>query len=304
MSDERRGGPPPWINPAMQREITWRDGDIVISVPIKSGTTWMMNIVHQLLERGDPDFEDIYGEVPWIEFATRPGMTARDLEARIQAMPADRPRAFKTHSAPPDVPYHAPGGALDVRYVVVCRNPEEALVSVKPFIEKHTDELFELWQVPKDGLTRPDFPTFYREVVDTMGFNAGLFGFLQAWWPLRHNANVLMVHFADLKRDHEGGIRRVADFLGLSPSDEEWGRIFEYTSFPWMKAHDVKFDGTTMGAVPVLKPGTMVRRGVTGGAREDGMTDEIAAHLRELGERICPDPAARAWIYGGGTLPV
>ena len=26
----------------------WREGDIVVSVPGKSGTTWTMNIVHQL----------------------------------------------------------------------------------------------------------------------------------------------------------------------------------------------------------------------------------------------------------------
>ena len=30
---------PPWIQPQIQQEIKWRDGDIVISVPVKSGTT-------------------------------------------------------------------------------------------------------------------------------------------------------------------------------------------------------------------------------------------------------------------------
>ena len=297
---EQPGGLPPWINPAMQQEISWRDRDIVISVPIKSGTTWMMNIVYQLLQGGDPDFEDVYAEVPWIEFVTHKEMTAADLEARISAMPADLPRAFKTHAAPPAVPYHAPGSDVDVRYIVVCRNPEEALVSVKPFIEKHADELFEYWEAPKGNLTRPDFPTFYREVIDTMGFNAALFAFIQAWWPLRHNANVLMLHFADMKRDHEGSIRKVAEFIGATPTDEQWPAVLEYTSFPWMKAHDIKFDGTTMGKVPVLKPGAMVRRGVTGKARDEGMTEELATHLREKGRAICADEAAMRWLYEGG----
>ncbi len=140
---EGKGGPPPWINPALQQEIRWRDRDIVISVPTKSGTTWMMNIVYQLLQGGDPDFEDIYGEVPWIEFVTHKGMTSADLEARISAMPHHIPRAFKSHAAPPLLPYYPPDSDLDVRYIVVCRNPEEALVSVKPFIEKHADELLD-----------------------------------------------------------------------------------------------------------------------------------------------------------------
>ena len=59
MSDTMQGpgGPPdemaiPWIDVTMQQQVAWRDGDIVISVPVKSGTTWMMNIVHQLRSRG------------------------------------------------------------------------------------------------------------------------------------------------------------------------------------------------------------------------------------------------------------
>jgi len=55
-------GGPGWINPTVQTKIAWRDGDVVISVPMKSGTTWTMNIVHQLREKGDRGFEEIYDE--------------------------------------------------------------------------------------------------------------------------------------------------------------------------------------------------------------------------------------------------
>jgi hypothetical protein len=78
MSDEKNGAPgtgvpndsesstnpkaqgAPWVNPAIQQRVAWRDGDIVVSVPMKSGTTWTMNIVHQLRSGGDPDLEDVY----------------------------------------------------------------------------------------------------------------------------------------------------------------------------------------------------------------------------------------------------
>ena len=46
MSRPGEGAPPPWINESMQQLIEWRDGDIIVSVPVKSGTTWTMNIVH------------------------------------------------------------------------------------------------------------------------------------------------------------------------------------------------------------------------------------------------------------------
>ena len=39
---------PGWSDPVIQNRVRWRDGDIVVSVPAKSGTTWTMNIVHHL----------------------------------------------------------------------------------------------------------------------------------------------------------------------------------------------------------------------------------------------------------------
>jgi hypothetical protein len=132
--EEARPGPP-WIDPGIQQKVVWRDGDVLISVPLKSGTTWTMNIVHQLLTGGRSDFRDIYEEVPWLEFVSRPGQTHQEVLERIDAMPSDRRRAFKTHSAPPDVPFVKAGSGKDVKYVVILRNPEEALVSFRPFLE-------------------------------------------------------------------------------------------------------------------------------------------------------------------------
>ncbi len=296
------GGPPPWINPAIQQRIEWRDGDIVISVPIKSGTTWTMNIVHQLREGGDPDLVDVYAEVPWIEFVPGPATTVDELAARIDAMPSMRRRAFKSHSAPPALPYFAPGSAKDVKYIVVLRNPEEALVSLHPFIGAHSDELFELWNVPKHGLVKDDFPTFFAEVANP-GFVGMIFGFLASWWPHRHSDNVLFLHFSNMKRDHEGSVRRIAEFLGFEPSEDQWPTILECTSFPWMKANEEKFEAGTVAEVQVLNRGAMIRKGKLGAAKEDGMTDAIAAAIAAAGREILRDEAALAWLYEGGPLP-
>ena len=180
---------------------------------------------------------------------------------------------------------------------MVFRNPEEALVSFKLFLEKHTDAFYERWKVPKAAMTRPDFPAFYYEVVDPGGMQGMLFGFLASWWPLRDKANVLFLHFSDMKKDHPGSVRRIADFLDIQPTDQQWPAITEYTSFAWMKQHDIKFDATTIAGIPVLQPGAMIRKGVTGAAHNDGMTEEISQHLRAVGSDICPDEAALEWFY-------
>lgn len=294
---------PPWIQPAIQQHIEWRDGDIVISVPPKSGTTWTMNIVHQLLTGGTEDFDDIYAEVPWIEFLGRPGQPFREVLDRIEAMPPDRRRGFKTHSAPPAVPFEKADAGRQVKYVVVFRNPEESLVSFRPFLAQHREEWFDLWQVPKDALCRPDFPTFYREVIDANGMQGMFFGFLASWWPLRHEPNVLFLHYSDMKRDHEAAIRRIADFLDIKLAPRQWSAVLRYTSFEWMKQHEDRFEARTAGQIPILQSGAMIRKGQAGQARSEGMTDDIAGHLRRIGGQICPDSLALDWYYQGGQLP-
>ncbi len=105
---------PPWIQPEIQEKIDWRDGDIVISVPIKSGTTWTMNIVYQLLVGGDAEFRDVYEEVPWIEFLAYPGQPHGHVVERVDAMPEGTRRAFKTHSPTPFVRFQSAGSGKDV----------------------------------------------------------------------------------------------------------------------------------------------------------------------------------------------
>ena len=86
-----------WMNPALQKNIKPRSGDIWCSVPPKSGTTWCMNIVHQLRSGGDGNLADIYAEVRWPEVFETYGETEDDLAAKWEAM-SDR-RAFKTYAA-------------------------------------------------------------------------------------------------------------------------------------------------------------------------------------------------------------
>jgi aryl sulfotransferase len=295
-------GPPPWINDTIQQMIEWRDGDIVVSVPPKSGTTWTMNIVHQLRSGGDATFRDIYAEVPWLEIFPSPDSVIEDLVAAFDAMPHDRRRAFKTHAAPPVLPYQAAGAGLDVRYLVVARNPDEALASFRPFLAAHSDAWFDLWQVPRGGLVGPDLETFFAG-LGSHALMPMVFGFLAAWWSLRHEPNVMFLHYADLKRRPEPCIRQIADFLGFDVADASWPAILEHTSFPWMKAHEHKFELCSVSEVPILDSGAMIRKGQIGASAEDGVTPELSKAVADIGRTILTDPAAFEWCYRGGPLP-
>jgi hypothetical protein len=295
-------GGPPWLNPEIQKRVAPRDGDVWVAVPAKSGTNWMMNIVHQLLTGGSADFDSIYRVVPWPEFVERPGQPPQEILDRIAAMPTGQRRALKTHAGPPELPFVKAGSGTDVKYVVVARNPEEALVSFKLFLDQHTDAWYDLWKVPRAALTRADFATWFREVAVPKEMAGMFFGPIAGWWPLRHERNVLFMHFAEMKRDLPGATRQVADFLGIEPGAAAWAKIDEHVSFDWMKRNESKFDTLANTPVRVLEPGGMMRKGKTGASREDGMTDEIAQQLRAVGSNILRDEAALAWMYGGGPL--
>nr|WP_255216683.1 sulfotransferase domain-containing protein [Pseudenhygromyxa sp. WMMC2535] len=280
--------------------MSWREGDIVISVPPKSGTTWMMNIVHQLRTGGDGEFEDIYVEVPWLELVEGPGQTREERLRRWDALPRERRRAFKTHAAPPMVPYVAPdAGGPAVQYVVVMRSPEEAAVSMRPFLASHTQAFHELWGM--DEMHYDSFATFFTEIVEGIGLGRAFFEFLASWWPLRDQPNVELIHFSALKRDPEGTIRSLAEKLGFSLDAAQWRRVLEHVSFAWMKANHRKFDMQDVAQVPILKAGGMVRKGQVGKAHEEGMTEAFAARLRAFSEGIIDDPVALSWLYGGGA---
>jgi hypothetical protein len=47
----------------------------------------------------------------------------------------------------------------------------------------------------------------------------------------------------------------------------------------------------------------MIRKGQTGAAREDGMNQRDAEHLRAFASKILTDPVALAWLYASGPLP-
>jgi len=96
--------------------------DVFIVTPPKCGTTWMQQIVHGLRTRGSMDFDEIGRVVPWLNMA-------HDMGIDINAPQVANPRAFKTHTTLDETPK---GG----KYIVILRDPKDALVSHFHFFEE------------------------------------------------------------------------------------------------------------------------------------------------------------------------
>lgn len=265
----------------------------MIVLPIK-GTTWAMNIVHQLRTKGDRNFEDVYAEVRWIEVMDTPSSTVDEMVKKIDSMDTTKPRTFKTHAAPPTLPFHD-----KIKYLVIARNPEECVVSMRHFISKRSPEFNKYWNV--SPMNFPNVESLYNAFGKDLMKRS--FAFVSEWWKLRNKENVLMLHYSDMVKDHEHSIKKISDFLDFGPyTDEEWQTILELTSFSWMKQHERKFEGRTIWAVPILVRGGMIRQGSSGLARKEGISEELANDLRMQGKEVLKDDTAFEWFYNGGEL--
>lgn len=275
-------------------DFRYRDSDIVIATWSKAGTTWMQQIVGQLLFRGDPGLE------PW---RLSPCLEARWLpRAETLAMlDAQTHRRFiKTH-----LPLDALVCSPEARYIYIARDGRDVAWSGynhhANFTQTFRDQINSQTEIDAPPLSPPpaDIRQFWHEWLDRQDSPGNLSSFwnnLRGWWAIRHFPNVLLLHFANLKRDMPGEIRRVAAFLDVPIDEERWDAILEYCSFDWMKANA---DKVTPGGGSHWEGGgrTFINRGVNGRWKDTLTPEEIADYEARAVRELGPDCAH--WLATG-----
>src|SRR5829696_10456898 len=99
--------------------FAFRPGDVVISTPPKSGTTWTQMLCALLIFDG-PQFPAPLGDLSlWLDMCTRP---LAEVTAAYAAQ--THRRVIKTHTPLDGLPLHA-----DVTYLVVGRDPRDVAIS-------------------------------------------------------------------------------------------------------------------------------------------------------------------------------
>jgi hypothetical protein len=190
--------------------------DVYIVTPPKCGTTWMQQIVHGLRTRGSMDFDDITRVVPWINMA-------HDMGIDIHAPQVAAPRAFKTHTPFNELPR---GG----KYIVVLRNPYDALLSHYRFFE---GMFFEKGSI--------DVTTFARGHYIP---GRDLYKHILAIWDHRKDADVLVLCFETMKADLAEAIERVAKFIDIPLDDELREIVLNQSDIKFMQKHEAQFNDT------------------------------------------------------------
>jgi aryl sulfotransferase len=281
--------------------VPLRGDDIIISTSYKTGTTWTQRIVSLLLFGTGPLPNTLGMLSPWID-ARFHGPVERI--AQLAASQRHR-RFFKSH-----LPLDALPWDERVRYVVVGRDGRDVFTSLWNHYRAYNDTLYGLLNGGDDFAGEPlprwqdDLHGLFRHWISRGSFPWEQDGWpfwshfhhAQSFWRFRGLPNLHFLHFADMKADLEGEMRRLADFLGIEVPESDWPARVEAASFASMKRDAeqllpemaIGFEG---GAQTFLHKGTNDRW-------RDVLTPaELDAYAACVARAVPPDCAA--WLEGG-----
>lgn len=303
------------IRPALREYRTWtldsrrwadyapRPDDIVIATAPKCGTTWTQQIVAALIFQ-DGGARAIPDVSPWIDARFR-GFS-EEVFAKLEAQ--THRRFIKTHLPIDGLPLHD-----EVRYLHVARDGRDALMSMHNHFTGYSPAQYDDFDRiglddPAVGRTYPRLPAsaadYFRLWIstpcvpgETEGIpNPSFFELEVGYWAERRRPNVLLVHYADLKADLDGEMRRIAAFLDIAVDEAVWPSLVASAGFETMRERG----GELMPQMKTMFSEGAARffnKGVNGRWR-DVLTDEdLALYDAKVREKFSPGLAA--WIEGG-----
>ena len=277
-----------------------RPDDIIIATSYKSGTTWMQEIVRQLIFLGQdvPERDGVrLGAISfWLDTDGAP------IEEVIAKLEAQQHRRFiKSHVALDGLRFFP-----QVKYIVVGRDARDVAMSLWNMYSGFTDTMFEVTRRRGRELPPPpqDFHVFWRNWITRGWFDWESEGYpfgcnlhhTQTWWNYRHLSNILFVHYNDLKSDLAAEIRRVADFLAIPVTDDALLPVMEAVSLDAMRAKEQRVNA---GWQEVFKEGvnTFFFKGTNGRWKDVLSAEELALYDEKAAQLLTPE--CRAWLEQG-----
>ena len=283
--------------------VRLRPGDVVISTSYKAGTTWTQRIVSLLVFGTDPLPGTINSLSPWIDARFH-----ASIDAILAVIEAQSHRRFlKSHLPLDALPYDP-----RVKYLYVGRDGRDVFMSLWNHYRAYNDFLYERLNTGDDLVGGPlprcpeDIHALFDGWVHRASFPWELDGYpmwshlyhVQSFWDFRRLENLHFVHFADLKADLAGEMRRIAAFLEIPVPEERWPALVEAASFASMKRQaDVLLPelalGFQGGAQAFLYKGTNERW------RSVLSAEELASYDAAVERTLAPTCAA--WLAQGGA---
>lgn len=281
-----------------------QDGDIILATMAKAGTVWLGQILKLLKSKGQDDLEhfknadEMLGS-GMVELLRYP---EDDLNQRIERENKRRvpgmPMTWASHLSPSEANY-----GMDVRrhpkikYIGIVRDGKEVARSIVPFFGSFPDEWRALWGGFPPALGKEEVVRMMSKELSDM-----FFGYVKAWWPLRHEPNVLLLHYADLKRNTRKEVEKVAKFLGIDAA-AYMDQVLEKSVIAHMQKHKAKFVSYFGKNRDIPGAGGHINKGESGGAGEFFTAEMNRTWDRAMATHFADSEKAMVdWATNGGDF--
>lgn len=279
-----------YIGPVTNTErwdaFTLRPGDIVLSTPPKSGTTWSQAILMMLIHGKAARDRQVWRDSLWLDCTFHaPGDIAGLLDHQ------EHRRCIKSHAPFDGIPYDPAA-----TYIAVYRHPIDMHFSMMTHISRMTLDFM-------DHLHSGDIATDFARFLDAPVTDSGtddlsLASLAQHFLSFRRFAdrpNVHLFHYADLSRDLPAMIRRFAEVAGLDVTDDLAQDIAEAAAFGSMKSVATRNsrENSMFG-----NDGNFYAKGTSGKWVGKLTEDDLARYDARL-STVISDPVARRWLERG-----
>jgi len=278
------------FNSSIWNDFQFRDDDIIIATYGKSGTTWLQQIVAQLLFNG-AEGVPVIEMSPWLDLRIPPA----DVKlAEIEAQP--HRRFIKTH-LPVDALVYSPRA----RYLYVGRDGRDVLWSL---YNHHASGNEFFYQMINDSPGRVGPPLgeppesvrdYFLTWLEQDGYPFWSFwDNVRSWWDIRSLPNLLLLHYSQLKADLPGEIRRIAAFLDIPVDESRFPVIVEHCQFDYMKANAARVTGELVEKVFNGGAKSFVNKGTNGRWQSVLTKDDCARYETVARQKLGPECAA--WL--------
>lgn len=190
-------------------DVDLQPGDVVVSTPPKSGTTWTLAMAWLALHGPDARFDTLSSVAPWVDFhgghPEAPVPPAQSVNSR---------RLFKTHTPLDGLPL-----VDGVAVITVYRDPGESLLSMRRHLRNLTSPPPDH---PNGGALTTALDTFLSRPLDRAGFDGVSLSALQHHLRCSEAVSAARFHYADMSADPLAALRAIAGYIGarLDPMSE------------------------------------------------------------------------------------
>jgi len=282
----------PLTTSSIWERFSVRPGDVIVSTPPKSGTTWTQMIVTSLIAGRPLSPKEMGAVSPWLDCALDdPEDTKAQLDGQVIR------RCIKSHTPLDGITY-------DPRcvYLAVYRHP----------LDVHFSMRHHAFQMRSDAM-RPRYPedihlAFRMFLEDELydGSNDALdlhsiayhYRSFKVWERLE---NIHLLHYADMVADLPKTVARIAGILGMDVSGPMIDQIAEGTTFANLKKKAVAADEAA--EEPEFYLGAKFFNNATSRKWEGQLTSTELAEFDARLRQLLPDEQADWLLWGNRGRP-